>query len=79
MCLGSKAPAPPPPPAPPPAQAPAKPSVVDFNAVDSESEKNKRKAAGKKKFRVKPSQNSLGTFTGNAGSGLSIPSKGGNK
>jgi len=71
MCFGSKAPSPPPPPAPPPAQAPVKPSVVDFEAVDTDSGKMKKLAAGKKQFRVKPKQNSLGTNL--SGTGLTIP------
>ena len=77
MCIGGSTPKAPPPPAPPPAMAPAKPSVVDFNAVDTDAAKMKKKAAGKKKFRNKPNQNTLGTFTGASGTGLSIPSKSG--
>ena len=73
MCFGSKAPTPPPPPAPPPAQAPVKPSVVDFEAVDTDSAKMAKKAAGKKKFKINPTQNSLGTNL--SGTGLSIPKK----
>lgn len=75
MCIGGSTPKAPPPPAPPPAQAPAKPSTVDFDAVETDSAKLKKNAAGKKKFRVKPTQNTLGTFQGAAGSGLSIPKK----
>lgn len=78
MCMGAKTPSAPPPPAPAPAQAAAKPSVVDFNAVDTDAQKLKKKSAGKKKFRNKPSQNTIGTFQGASGSGLTIPKKGPN-
>lgn len=73
MCFGRSSPKPPPPPAPPPAQAPVTANTVDFDAVDTDSSKLRKNKSGKKQFRVKPQQNTLGTPMSTAGSGLTIP------
>jgi hypothetical protein len=78
MCFGSKAPSPPPPPAPPPAQAPTVANTVDFDAVDTDSAKLRNKKRGKGGLRIDRTQNSLGTPMSAAGSGLTIPTSGGN-
>lgn len=59
------------PPAPPPAAPAAGPTSVDFEAVDSASKTLAGKKTGKNKFKIKPSQNTLGTNFG-SGTGLKI-------